>query len=214
MREARAVSGCAGGRPAEAVDGHRLGARGARTRQRLLEAAEQVFTEHGYHDASVARIAEMAGVAPGTFYLYFHSKLQVFEELIEDLNRRVRRAMSEASAGARSRAEAERLGFRAFFRFTSDHPGLYRVIRQAEFVSPPALRMHYERIVAGYARGLAEAQARGEIADGDPEVMAWALIGIGVMVGMRWVLWEGDRDLPEEVFEEVIRFVQRGLGAR
>jgi hypothetical protein len=45
-------------------------------------------------------------------------------------------------------------------------------------------------------------------------------MGIGEMVGMRWVLWGGDPDgpsstsrVPDEVFEQMMRFIQRGLGA-
>jgi AcrR family transcriptional regulator len=187
--------------------------RGARTRTRLLEAAEQVFTELGYHDASIVKIAEAAGVAPGTFYLYFSGKQGIFDEVVEDLNRRVRHAMAEAALRGQTRAEAERLGFEAFFRFTAEHPGLYRVIRQAEFVSPPALRLHYERIAGGYARGLEAAMKRGEIASGDPEVLAWALMGAGELIGLRWILWGDTDEIPTHVFEETMRFLLRGLGA-
>jgi AcrR family transcriptional regulator len=186
-------------------------ARGERTRTRLLEAAERVFTELGYHDASIVKIAEAAGVAPGTFYLYFAGKREIFDELVEDLNRRVRHAMADAASRGQTRTEAERLGFEAFFRFTAEHPGLYRVIRQAEFVSPGALRLHYERIVAGYARGLQEAMKDGEVAIGDPEVLAWALMGVGEMIGLRWILWGDAQEIPTHVFEETMRFVQRGL---
>jgi AcrR family transcriptional regulator len=186
-------------------------ARGERTRTRLIEAAERVFTELGYHDASIVKIAEAAGVAPGTFYLYFAGKREIFDELVEDLNRRVRHAMADAASRGQTRTEAERLGFEAFFRFTAEHPGLYRVIRQAEFVSPGALRLHYERIVAGYARGLQEAMKDGEVAIGDPEVLAWALMGVGEMIGLRWILWGDAQEIPTHVFEETMRFVQRGL---
>ena len=72
--------------------------RGTATRKAIIDAAEHVFAEHGYADASITRITEKAGVAQGTFYLYFDSKLTVFEELVEDLNRRVRHAMTEGSA--------------------------------------------------------------------------------------------------------------------
>jgi AcrR family transcriptional regulator len=189
-------------------------ARGERTRTRLLEAAERVFTELGYHDASIVKIAEAAGVAPGTFYLYFEGKLEIFDELVEDLNGRVRQAMADAASRAPNRSEAERLGFEAFFRFTAEHPGLYRVIRQAEFVSPEALRQHYERIVSGYVRGLRDAMERGEIAKGDPEVLAWALMGVGEMVGLRWILWGDTPEIPPGVLEETVRFVQRALDAK
>ena len=82
----------------------------------------------------------------GTFYLYFASKKDVFDELVVDLNHRVRHAMTEAASQGATRAEMERLGFAAYFRFTAEHPALYRIIRQAEFVSPETLQLHYERL--------------------------------------------------------------------
>ncbi|RPF22570.1 TetR/AcrR family transcriptional regulator [Myceligenerans xiligouense] len=192
--------------------------KGQRTRARILEAAEQVFAEIGYHDASIVKITQAAGVGQGTFYLYFSSKIQVFDEVVDDLNRRVRHAMIEASSAADGRIEAERAGFAAFFRFTADHPALYRIVRQAEFVSPGALKRHYTRIVEGYQTGLAEARADGQIGDIDPEVAAWALMGIGEIVGMRWVLWGPDVDpggppseVPPEVFEQAMTFIERAL---
>ena len=192
-------------------------ARGEKTRRRLLKAAEHVFSEHGYNEASVSRITDRAGVGQGTFYLYFDSKLQLFEELVEDLNQRVRHAMSEGAAGATTRLEAERAGFAAFFRFTAEHPALYRVVREAEFVSPDALRLHYTRIVEGYIDGLRQAQLDGDIGDIDPTVAAWALMGIGELIGMRWVLWdETTSAVPDHVLDEMMRFIGGALvrGAR
>ncbi len=56
---------------------------GRTTRERLLEAAKKVFAEKGYHAAGVSDIIETAGVARGTFYLYFKSKRDVFTALVE-----------------------------------------------------------------------------------------------------------------------------------
>jgi AcrR family transcriptional regulator len=187
--------------------------RGSNTRRRLLEAAEQVFAERGYHDASIVKITEAAGVAQGTFYIYFASKQEIFDEVVLDLNHRVRQAMAEASSQGTSRSDAERRGFEAFFRFTGEHPALYRIIRQAEFVSPHTLRLHYQRIVEGYVEGLTRAKEAGEVADLDPVVVAWALMGTGELIGMRYVLWDDKRQIPQGVFEEMMRFVRRGLGA-
>jgi AcrR family transcriptional regulator len=195
-------------------------ARGTRTKAKLLEAAETVFASVGYHEASIVKITEGAGVGLGTFYLYFDGKQTIFDEVVEDLNRRVRHAMTDAARSAGTRLEAERAGFRAFFRFTAQHPALYRIVRQAEFVSPGALRLHYTRIVDGYIAGLKAAQLSGEVRQMDPTVAAWALMGIGELIGMRWVLWDeegtdpipGARpDVPEEVFEEMMQFIERAL---
>lgn len=195
-----------------AVGGAALSAKGLRTRQRLIEAAEEVFAEYGWEEASIVKITEEAGVSQGTFYRYFLSKQAVFDELVEDLNRRVRRAMSEGAARGTNRVEAERYGFEAFFRFTADHPGLYRVIRQAEFASPKALHMHYERIAEGYVAALDEAMESGEIVTADTEVLAYALMGIGELIGMRWILW-GEDEVPGHVVDEMMKFIARGLGA-
>ena len=44
--------------------GRALSRKGVETRQRLLDAAEEVFAELGYHDASIVKVTEAAGVAP------------------------------------------------------------------------------------------------------------------------------------------------------
>ena len=195
------------------VAGRPLSSRGAKTRRRLLVAAESVFAELGYHDASIVKITEAAGVGQGTFYLYFSSKKEIFDELVLDLNHRVRQAMTEAASKGTTRAERELLGFTAFFQFTAQHPALYRIVRQAEFVSPETLHLHYERLTDGYVAGLRQAMDQGEIASGDPEVLAWALMGIGELIGMRWILWAEEQDLPPEVFEQLAAIIRRAIGA-
>jgi AcrR family transcriptional regulator len=197
----------------QGADGRTLSARGVETRTRLLEAAEQVFGELGYHDASIVKVTEAAGVGQGTFYLYFASKKDVFDELIRDMNRRVRHAMKEASSRGTARLEAELLGFGAYFRFTMEHPAIYRIIRQAEFVSPEMLEFHYEKLAEGYVEGLRESMARGEVGDIEPEVTAWALMAAGEMLGMRYILW-GDGSVPEHVEHELARIIRCVLEAR
>lgn len=198
--------------------GRPLTARGKATRRKVLEAAENVFAEHGYHEASIVKITESAGIALGTFYLYFDSKQSVFESLVIDLNTRVRQSMSEAMQGATNRIEAERSGFEGFFRFTAQHPALYRVIREAEFVSPATMKLHYERIVEGYTEGLRQAQHDGDVDDAlDPEIAAWALMGMGELIGMRFLLWQRDADgnppqnIDPEVLGSMMRFIRNAL---
>jgi hypothetical protein len=103
------------------------------------------------------------------------------------------------------------LGFRAYFRFTADHPALYRIIRQAEFVSPEVLRYHYERLSGGYVEALRQARERGEIGEVDPDVTAWALMAAGELLGLRWILWEGRQEMPQHVLDELERIIARVL---
>ena len=177
-----------------------------------------MFAEQGYHEASIVKITERAGIGLGTFYLYFDSKQSIFEALVIDLNRRVRHSMSEAMAGASSRLEAERAGFAGFFRFTAEHPALYRVVREAEFVSPETLRLHYTRIVEGYEAGCAPRRRSATSTALDPEVTAWALMGMGELIGMRFLLWERDArrqaargSSSPKVFDDMMRFIDNAL---
>ena len=76
-------------------DNPRVGARGLRTQQRILDAALQVFGEEGYHGCSIDRIAKLARCSRVSFYQYFASKEDVFRQLAGQVARQVR-ASTEA----------------------------------------------------------------------------------------------------------------------
>jgi len=50
----------------------------------------------------------------------------------------------------------------------------------------------------------------GQIRRSDPEALAYALMGIGHFIGVRWVLWER-RAVPDPVFESMMEFILHGL---
>ncbi|MEZ4240336.1 MAG: helix-turn-helix domain-containing protein [Myxococcota bacterium] len=59
-------------------------------RGQIKDSALRVFSERGYHQTSVTDLVEAAGVARGTFYLYFDSKEAIFLELLDDLTTHLR----------------------------------------------------------------------------------------------------------------------------
>jgi AcrR family transcriptional regulator len=184
--------------------------RGRQSRRRVLEAAERVFGEKGYFPTSITDITREAGVAQGTFYVHFQSKLHVFIELLDALTDIVIETSHAAVATAKNRLEKEELGLAAYFRFVNEHPNWYRIIRQAEFVDVAAFRKYYSRIASGYQRGLHGAIARGEISPSDPETLAFCLLGVADLVGMRWPCWTG-QPIPRDVFDAMMRFIRHGL---
>lgn len=185
-------------------------ARGQETRARLLAAAEKVFGEKNYFRVSIADITREAGTGSGTFYLYFPSKEAAFRELVQQRGHELRMVTHMATVGAPDRVEAERRGFESFFDFIHEHPTLYRVVRQAEFVDEEIFHEYYEVFAEGYRSALQTAMDRGEIEPLDPEVVAYCLMGIGDFIGMRWVLWH-EGGIPRDVFEQAMKFIQRGL---
>lgn len=184
--------------------------RGERTRHELLAASELVFGERGFEHASIAEITRRAGVALGTFYVYFPHKQAIFIELVDELGERLRETLHAAVDGKQTRLEKERAGFRAFFEFAGKHRNLYRIVRQAEFVDEAVYLRYYRRLAVSYARGLTHAMESKDIGRYDAEVLAYALMGIADFIGMRFVVWDDPREL-DRVTDEVLHFVQHGL---
>jgi AcrR family transcriptional regulator len=71
------------------TDDRVLRPRGQRTRLRLLEAAAEVFAAKGFHAARVDDIVRAAHSSHGTFYLYFSSKEELFEQLVAEVTREI-----------------------------------------------------------------------------------------------------------------------------
>jgi AcrR family transcriptional regulator len=71
-------------------------ARGQRTRERLIVAARSIFERDGYLDARLLDISKEAGVAAGSFYVYFSGKGEIFAAVLE----RVQSEMLHPRVGA------------------------------------------------------------------------------------------------------------------
>jgi AcrR family transcriptional regulator len=77
------------------TDGRVLRARGHQTRSRLLAAGSQVIAAKGLHAARVDDIVKAAKSSHGTFYLYFSSKEDLFEQLVEEVAGEIRVLVAE-----------------------------------------------------------------------------------------------------------------------
>jgi AcrR family transcriptional regulator len=172
-------------------------ARGEATRKQILKAAEAVIGAKGYSDASISDITREAGVGQGTFYIYFKGKDEVFRELVLEMGRLTRHTLAEATRDAKDRIAAERVGLRAFLAFVAQHPALYNIVQEAQFVAPEAYRAYFQAFTDRYRRLLANAAERGEIRPGDVEVRAWALMGMAKALGERFAVFECKRGVDE-----------------
>ena len=52
-------------------------------RTSVIESAQRLFAQQGYHATSISDVIEHAGIARGTFYQYFNSKRAIFEEILD-----------------------------------------------------------------------------------------------------------------------------------
>jgi AcrR family transcriptional regulator len=184
--------------------------------ERLLAAAEQLFAERSYQRTSVAGICARAGIATGSFYAHYRSKADIFAAVVRSINAELRSAMGAALATAPDNQRSrERAAFRAFFDMLSERPWIDRIVRESEFVDPGLFREYYERLARGYARGVRQAQLVGEVdARYDPEVIAYMYTGIGNFLGMRWADWTAGGQVPDDVLDDMLEVLARGLPPR
>lgn len=187
--------------------------RGEATRKKLLDSAEIEFGDKGFHTASVSSITQRADVGQGTFYLYFRSKEEIFSTLVKEIGRSLRKTMAVAVSAGNNRLDAERKGLEAFFAYAQQHPGLYRIVQEAQFVDEPAFRDYYERLATGYGIGLSSAADRGELTPGDAAMRAWSIMGMGHMLGLKHCLWSGKAP-DKALMDEIMRFISHGIAAR
>jgi AcrR family transcriptional regulator len=180
---------------------------------RLIAAAEKLFGERSYQRTSVAEICAKAGIATGSFYAHFASKRAIFTAVVHTINADLRAAMREALSKAEDNQRArERAAFRAFFDLLSARPWIDRVVRESEFVDPGLFREYYEHLARGYARGVRRAQLAGEVdARYDPEVIAYLYTGAGNFIGMRWADWTAGGRVSDDVLDDVLEVLARGL---
>jgi AcrR family transcriptional regulator len=148
-------------------------------------------------------------MATGSFYSYYGSKAEIFAAVVRAINTDLRRAMRVAlEQVADDQRSRERAAFRAYFDVLSRRPWIDRIVRESEFIDHGLFREYYEQLTRGYARGVRAAQLARDIdARYDPEV-------IGNFVGMRWADWTAGGQVPDDVLDDVLELLARGLAPR
>lgn len=183
-------------------------ARGQRTRARLITAGRRVFERDGYLDARLSDISKEAGVATGSFYVYFEGKEEIFAAVLEQvqdemLHPHVRRARVDSDPLADIEASN-----RAYLTWYRRNANLMRALEQAATVDPNLRELRRKRgeaFAQRNAKSIRELQERG-LADTelDPVIAAKAVDAmVGRMAYGTYVL--GD-DCP---FEDLVSVLTR-----
>lgn len=190
-----------------------LSKRSDKTEVKLLSAAENRFGADGFYGTTIGDITRQAEVAQGTFYHHFSSKLEVFERLVREINKRWRREVSKRIKKLDDRRAIELEGFRVFFTFIANHSGMYRIVREAEFVDKTLGRWYYESFAEGYQKALRKASNSREIREVHPGVLAYSLMGVGHFLGQKWFVQEKREQTPPGEFRTMFDLILHGLKA-
>ena len=143
-------------------------ARGAATRQHLIEVATALFAARGYEDTSIEVVLAQAEVSRGSLYHHFAGKDALFEAVLETMENDIGQRLVEQSAGAPDAAATLRRGCEAWVQLAGDP-----VVRQVLLIDAPAVlgwdrwRALEERHALGLIKALVGLMAdAGQVAPG------------------------------------------------
>ena len=96
--------------------------------QKLLAAGNSLFSHYGFKKTTVGELARAAGIATGTFYLFYCSKEELFYDLMEQEEHRIQQALLEQFASGQPSKDGFRLFFKSSFRLLTESPILREVL--------------------------------------------------------------------------------------
>ena len=186
------------------------------TRQRILDAATEVFSEKGYHGSAVDDIVKASKTSKGSFYFHFPSKQEIFFALVDRLIVALARSTEEAiqrESGALAKVSA---ALDTVFRTFSRHRSLAKIL----LVSGVGLGKAFdERLFAIHARfadaiksHLDEAVGEGSIPPIDTELTAYVWMGAVNEVIVRW-LYTGKPEPLEGALDSLRELLLRSIRA-
>lgn len=212
-----------GGNGGKAVDGRIERGRQLREgrRQQVLAAARRLFGEKGYHAASVSDVIEAAGIARGTFYLYFESKRAIFDEILDALFVDLKGCMKRIETGPGAPPFMEQLNenLENVFSVLLGDPHTSQILTRtgmgidADF--DRKLMEFYGAVSGLIVRALGSGMSLGVLRKHDPEITAQFIMG-----GVRQVVFQvgiqppGKRPSVPALVSELLRFSLEGLLVR
>lgn len=181
---------------------------GSNRREQILDAARRIFKEEGYDRARVSKIAEAAGVSNGTVYLYFKSK----QELLEALVNKYKEMMADTLLPALENpdtAQAWRNTVHAAFELAKRERDLVVLMDLLYGLSRKIDAMVNPRALKELRHFIRDRIARGEIRDYPPEMTSALVGGLVQFVTKMCLVW---KDIDISLFEEItVGFIQHAL---
>jgi AcrR family transcriptional regulator len=159
----------------------------------------------------VAEIVSGLGVGKGVFYWYFDSKDQLFLEILRDAQQDLRRRQQHALADEPDPMRRIELGIRASMQWFAENRDLMNLFQFAatEERFAPVLRRGQEVALADAAKHVKDGIVVGAIPDGEPEVLAHAILGVISHLARELIHVRGES--PDRVADAAVAFCLGGL---
>ena len=182
--------------------------RGRETLNNILSAAAQEIYEKGYHNAAINDITRRAGVASGTFYVYFDSKDDLYKFLLLQCSHIIRKHLNQVTRDCKTRREVEEVGLREWLKFVQKNQYMYHIIWESLYVDKQLFMDYYSIFSEAYIKGIDAAKERGDVdPEIDSDVLAWTLMGASNFLGLNWGLFKENTGDVERVVKSFMRIL-------
>jgi AcrR family transcriptional regulator len=187
----------------------------AERRLHILQQARDVFARAGYHAAKIDDIVAAAGIARGTFYLYFDDKRAIFEEIIDNVLARIGSAIVRVDTDHASRSVADQVkdNIHAIVHTLLEDRATTKILLSDAVGLDPGfdkkLLSFYEQIQSLLEESLADGQARGIVAPGDTRMFAIFSLG-AIKETMYQVTMRGLEASERRIVEDIYTFLCAG----
>lgn len=170
------------------ADGIAAGSRRALDRRKhIMMVAASAFAEKGYYTTTMADLAEAAGIAKGTIYWYFDNKRSIMMSILDDIFEEIRTTFQRAMKGTADGLEALLNCVEPAFELLEKHGPIYLMyfleIGSTDSKIQEKFRQMYETIHAGAKIQINRGFEQGVIREVDPDVAAYAVIGMVERIG-------------------------------
>jgi AcrR family transcriptional regulator len=157
--------------------------RPAERRQKILQHARDVFAKRGYHAAKIEEIVAAAGIARGTFYLYFEDKRAVFDAIVDGAFTRIGMAIVRVDLKDPGRSVGDQVQEnirRIVGTLLEDRATTKILLTDAVGIDPAfdrKLHTFYDVVERLLVESLREGQELGIVAPGDTRLFAHLMLG-------------------------------------
>lgn len=185
------------------------------TRRALFRAAAKIVGKYGYADASISRITTEANIAQGTFYNYFETRQDLFDQLLPEVGGVMLDHIKAQVDPAATGVERELQRLNAYFDYLHENPEFYRILNEAEIFAPKAHEKHFDLLISGYLSAFRRSRERDELnnfTDDELEVVAYMLLAARGYLSLGYAVRGGrSRKVPQQVYSAYEKFVRSGL---
>lgn len=190
---------------------------GKKTFNEIIETARKLFAKQGYSNTSINEIIAESKIATGTFYQYFDDKYAVYEFLLFQYQKNIRRAIGKAISNYETRYDKEFYGLIAFLKFICEDKLAFKIIWESMMIDINLFKEYYIGFADNYVKQLKPSVESGELRDDiNLETTAYALMGISNFVGLQAILLSPDDiclsdDKIRQIASEAMKLISHGI---